>query len=405
MNILLYTAYFPPETGSGPNLFFQMGRALVRRGHNVKVITGMPHYHVTGDASPYTGAKRVRETIDGMNVLRIAVPQGRRHERTGRGLWHLNTGLTSMRSGDFTQDVEVAAVFSPPLFLALASWWKNIPFLLNVQDLFPQTVVELDAIRPGFTLNALRWAEKFFYSRARMIAVHAPSLTQVITARGIPPEKIAYLPNWLDIEPFASNANGAAFRAELSIPADRFVVSFTGVIGWAQGLGVALRAAEELRGHPDILFLFVGDGVEKPALEQEACSRGLANVRFLPMQPQSRYSEILAASDVGLVTLDSRLKVPVIPSKIGSIMAAQRPIIAALPPGDAAQLIRDADAGVVVPAGDGKALAEAILGLRDDVELRRRLAGNGREYAQREFSLESCAPRFEALLERCRTAQ
>ena len=405
MNILLYTAYFPPETGTGPNLFFQMGRRLVERGHRVRVITGMPQYHVTGDASAYTGRRQMRETLGGMEVLRIAVSPGKLHQPAGRGLWHLKTGLASLRSGGFTRGMDVAAVYSPPMFLALAPWWKNIPFLLCVQDLFPQTPLELGALGPGPTLHALRAAESFFYRRARMISVHAPSQAEHIAATGVPREKISFLPNWLDTAPFDPQAKGEDLRKELAIPAERFVVTFAGVIGWAQGLEVVLQAAEELRAQREITFLLVGNGVEKPALESAARARQLDNVQFLPMQTPSRYPEVLAASDVGLVTLDARLRVPVIPSKIGSIMAAERPVLAALPPGDASLLIHDADAGVVVPAGDSHALAQAVMGLRDDAELRRRLAANGRAFAVREFSLDFVVPRFEALLERCRTAQ
>jgi colanic acid biosynthesis glycosyl transferase WcaI len=394
LNILLYTAYFPPETGSGPNLFFQMGRELARRGHRVGVVTGMPEYHVTGDASMYRGNSKMLEQVDGAEVLRLRVPQPRRDSNLGRGLWHLSAAFTSARGRSFAQQFDVAAVFSPPVFLALAPWWNGIPFLLSVQDLFPQGAADLGALGRGLLYKTLNSAAHWIYKRSSLITVHAPSQAAQIGHA----TKVTHFPNWVDTEELAPRPRNEGLRKEWGCSPNDFVVTFAGIIGRAQGLDVVLHAAPRLRDDA-FRFVLVGDGVEQPSLKAQAEQLQLSNVHFLPMQPQSRYADLLAASDVCLVTLDARLRSPVIPSKIGSIMAAGRPIIAALPDGDAAQLIRDSDSGVVVPPGDAEELARAIRGLRDDAPLRERLAANGRRYAVENHSLDVLVPRFESLLQ------
>jgi colanic acid biosynthesis glycosyl transferase WcaI len=366
----------------------------------VGVVTGMPHYHVTGDDVRYRGERRMREPMEGMDVLRVAVPQIARHRDLGRGLWHLNAGLASASARTFAREFDVAAVFSPPLFLALAPWWNHLPFLLNIQDIFPAGAVELGALRPGITLSLLQRAERWIYGRASLVTVHAPGQKRHFHELA-PSEKVVHFPNWVETDEILPGERGNRFRRELGFADKTFVVSFAGVIGRAQGLDLVLRAAERLRAESNVVFLLIGDGLEKPALEASAARMGLSNVLFLPMQPKERYVEILAASDACLVTLNARAGAAVIPSKIGSIMSAGRPIIASLPDGDAAQLIRDANAGVIVPPNDATALAQAVIGCNEDAQLRARLGRNGRRYAVENLDVDVLAPRFIELLERC----
>jgi glycosyltransferase involved in cell wall biosynthesis len=151
----------------------------------------------------------------------------------------------------------------------------------------------------------------------------------------------------------------------------------------------------------EIVFLIVGDGVEKPRLEAKAREMGLSNVRFLPMQPRDKYPTVLHASDVCLATLHAEVKTPVVPSKILSIMAAGRPVVAALNlDGDAPRLIADARCGLCVPPEDPHALAEAVLQLYHDASLREELGRNGRQYAEEHLSLGACVDRYEELLRR-----
>ena len=151
----------------------------------------------------------------------------------------------------------------------------------------------------------------------------------------------------------------------------------------------------------EILFLIVGDGVEKARLEAKAQQMGLDNVRFLPMQPREKYPAVLHASDIGLVTLHAEVRTPVVPSKILSIMAAGRPVVAAMNlDGDGPRLIAEARCGLCVPPEDPQALAQAVLKLYHDSSLRQELGRNGRRYAEEHLSLERCVGRYKELSQR-----
>jgi ribosomal protein S18 acetylase RimI-like enzyme len=154
-----------------------------------------------------------------------------------------------------------------------------------------------------------------------------------------------------------------------------------------------------LTDQPGLQFLIVGDGVEKERLQKR--SQGLPNVRYLPMQSKAVYPQVVAAADVALVTLRPEVATPTVPSKIATIMSAGRPIVASIPLcGDLPKIIAQAESGVVAPAADGRALAEAILALKRDPERARRLGINGRHFAETQLSRQVCVGQIEDLFQR-----
>ena len=192
MRILLLTAYFPPETGSGPFLFYEMGAELVRRGYDVTVITGMPDYHVSGPCERYRGRWFLRETVDGMTVRRVRAAHFRNFKMLGRGLWHISVAFSSLLATIVAGKFDVAAVFSPPLFLALVPWLRRVPFLLNIQDLFPQGALDLGAIKKGVVAQTLERVESFLYRRAGHITVHSAGNREHVLAHGAEEQKKGY---------------------------------------------------------------------------------------------------------------------------------------------------------------------------------------------------------------------
>lgn len=407
MKILLLTAYFPPDTGSAAHLFYELGTALVHRGHHVTVITSMPGYHTQGPLEKYEGKKWVRENINGMSVVRVTTLQLPRHLMVARALWQFSGAAAFFVAGLRLPAHDVAIVYSPPLPLGLTAWGlrrlKGIPFILNVQDLFPQSIIDLGLLKNQWLIRLFEAMERFVYRQADLITVHSEGNRQHVLQKmeGKSNEKVRVIPNWVDTDFIRPSERMNRFREEHGL-GNAFVVSFAGVLGYSQDLDVVLEAARLIGAGPqtsEILFLIVGDGVEKPRLERKAREMGLSNVRFLPMQPRDRYPEVLHASDVCLATLHAEVKTPVVPSKILSIMAAGRPVVAALNlDGDAPRLIAEARCGLCVPPEDPKALAEAILRLYHDPRLREELGGNGRRYAEKHLSLAACVERYEALL-------
>jgi glycosyltransferase involved in cell wall biosynthesis len=245
--------------------------------------------------------------------------------------------------------------------------------------------------------------ERFVYQQANAITVHSEGNRQHIARKlGIEKaEKVRVIPNWVDTRFIQPGPRINWFREEHNL-GNAFIVSFAGVLGYSQDLDIVLEAARILKDEnpqSDILFLIVGDGVERPRLEAKARQMGLNNVRFLPMQPREKYPAVLHALDIGLVTLHAEVRTPVVPSKILSIMAAGRPVVAAMNlDGDGPRLIAEARCGLCVPPEDPRALAEAILQLYHDASLREELGRNGRQYAEEHLSLVLCATQYEELL-------
>jgi glycosyltransferase involved in cell wall biosynthesis len=409
LRILLLTVYFPPDTGSAAHLFYELGRALVKRGHEVTVLTSMPGYHALGPLEKYKGKKRIREDMDGMEVVRVATPQLPRHLLVGRALWQFGGALAFFLSGLALPSHDVAIVYSPPLPLGLTAWGlkklRGIPFILNVQDLFPQSIIDLGLLRNRWLIRLFEGMERFVYARADATTVHSEGNRQHVARKlGIEKaEKVRVIPNWVDTRFIQPGPRINWFREEHSL-GNAFIASFAGVLGYSQDLDIVLEAACILKDEnpqSDILFLIVGDGVERPRLEAKAQQMGLDNVRFLPMQPREKYPAVLHASDIGLVTLHAEVRTPVVPSKILSIMAAGRPVVAAMNlDGDGPRLIAEARCGLCVPPEDPRALAQAVLKLYHDPSLREELGRNGRRYAEEHLSLEACSGRYEELLQR-----
>lgn len=404
MRVLLITAYFPPDTGSAAHLFYELGTALVERGHEVWVVTGFPGYHAEGDLSRYRGKLAMREAYDGLSVSRIAVPQLPRHIPIARGIWQFACSASFSLAALRVPKPDVALVYSPPLPLGFTGWktrmLRGVPFVFNVQDLFPQSVIDLGLLTNKPLIRLFEGLERFVYQRAAHITVHSSgNRDHVVDQKGAQPDQVTVLPNWVDTTFLKPAPKDNEFSREHGLHG-KFIVSFAGVIGYSQDLDVVLDAAQRLHDYPEIHFLIVGDGVDKERLEQRAQELGLSNVTFLPMQPRSRYPSILHASDVSLATLHADVQTPVVPSKILSIMAAGRPVVAALDPsGDAPQLIADADCGVALAPEDAEALAEAVLKLYNDPDLCESFGANGRSYAERHLSLEAAAGHYERLFE------
>jgi glycosyltransferase involved in cell wall biosynthesis len=233
---------------------------------------------------------------------------------------------------------------------------------------------------------------------AAAVTVHSPGNKEHVARHGGRTERVYVVYNWVDTERIRPGGRDNGFARQHGL-ADRFVVSYAGTMGWAQDMQAIIEAAAHLRDQTGILFLLVGDGVEKAKARAQGEALELDNVLWLPMQPWSVYPEILAASDVSMINLSPALHTPVVPSKLLSIMAAARPVVASLPRhSDARGIITQAGCGICVEAGDGRALADAILEFYSDRALAEESGRRGRAYAEAHFSRPACVGRVEDIL-------
>lgn len=238
--------------------------------------------------------------------------------------------------------------------------------------------------------------ERRAYREAARIVVHSMGNREFLkNYKGVAPEKVRVIHNWVNTELLRPAPRDNDFSRAHGLTG-KFVVSYAGLMGYAQDLTTVIEGARRLIEHPDILFVLVGEGVLEPRWRQAA--DGLVNVRFLPLQPKDKYAELLAASDLCLVPLDVSLRTPAVPGKLQSIMASGRPVITITgSESDAPKLVMASGGGVNVSPGDAEGLADTILRLKADPATRTRMGACGRAYTKEHFSLLKCADQYEEL--------
>ena len=394
MNIVLLSRYFPPEIGTAANLFFGLAKELTASGSKVTVVTSFPWYNLNEIPKKYRGKMFMRENMEGVEVIRVSFPLvGPKVFKLAIG--HLTAPVASFVGGLFVKKIDIIYVYSPPIFMALSAWllkiFKKAPFVLGVQDLHPQCYIDQGALKNKALIAILRAIEKFCYKKADAITVHSIGNKEYITAGGINDKKVKVLPNWVDTDEIKPLPRKNEFSGEHSLN-DKFVVGYAGTFGISQGLLSVMDAAKLLLDRKDIEFFLVGDGVEKKDMENRKEALKLDNVRLLGMQPSSVYPFVVASCDVGLVTLNKKVKTPVVPSKILSMMAASRTVLASMAlDGDAPKLINDARCGLTVGAEEPVLLAEKIRFLADNRDKCEEFGRSGREYVVNNFSLKKVA--------------
>jgi colanic acid biosynthesis glycosyl transferase WcaI len=409
MKLLLLSAYFPPEVGSASHLFADLGAEFARRGHAVTVLTNYPSYNVDISTLPprYRTGRRMVEEYQGMTVVRTKPLGMPRHIPWLRGLDQVSSAIqfvfAGLRSGKPRPDIIL--VYSPPLFYGITALvlraFTGAKVVINVQDLFPQSAIDLKLLKNGVLIGLFRRLESSLYRRVDCITVHSSGNQAQVEQHGGKKGKVVVAPNVVDTEGIRPGKRENEFRRRHGIDGSAAVFSFAGVLGYSQDLDTVIEAARTLQDIPNLLVYIVGDGVEKPRLMEKAA--GLRNVRFLPMLQKAEYAELLQASDVGLVTLRAAVQTPVIPSKILSLMAAGRTVLAALPlRGDAPRLIDEARCGRCVEPENVPALAEAMVELAKDSAAMAEFGRRGRSYAEQFLTVGASASMYEKIFQSLR---
>lgn len=412
MRILWVAQWFPPDLGALPARITEMANVWAAEGHEVTVLTAVPHHPLGEVPSQYRGHATVAEQWGAVRVIRcwlLALPNRRIWQRT---LCQASFGLTSFLIGNWrVEKPDVVIVSSPPFFTIPGAWLiallRRRPFVFEVRDLWPAVFVEMGVMKRGLTYRVLEAMEKFFYRVASRVVVVTRAFRDDLVSRGVDRAKIEVIPNGADLEIYAHDGVEPRYRETLG-GAGKFLVTFVGTHGVATGLDQILDAAELLRDDARFAFAFVGEGAERDRLMESARARGLTNVVFHHAVSKEEVPFVYASSDACIVCLKP---VPFldkfIPSKVFEIIASGRPVIAALG-GEAAEIVREAG-HIVVPSGDAAAIARELRGL---LENRSRIDGmveQGRRYVAAHFDRRMLARKYLALFEeisaRARTAR
>jgi glycosyltransferase involved in cell wall biosynthesis len=399
VRIAYVSHYFVPEPAAPAARVHEFGRAWVRAGHQVSVVTTFPNHPLGQVPAAYRGRWWATECLDGLRVLRCwlyAVPNrglGR------RGLDHLSFMASSILVGlPRLGRVDVVIASSPTLFSAVAGWLmarlRRVPFVLEVRDLWPEAIVGLGLMQPGLGLRALQRIADFLYAQAAAIVVVTEAFADHLAARGVPRARLTVIPNGADIAYFAAPVDRAAARAGLGLR-DEFVVAYVGSHGLSHGLSAVLDAAA---AQPDVTYLLVGDGADRDRLLAERERRGLDNVLMRPSVPKSEVPGLYAAADVCLVPLRA---VPLfdafVPSKLFEVLAAGRPVIGAVR-GEARAILERSGGAVLVDPEHGLGIAAAVDGLRADSALRTAMGQRGQAFVRAEYDRDVLAGRYLDLL-------
>jgi len=382
VRLLILSQYFAPEIGASQTRLRAICDVLVGLGHQVEVVTSLPNYPEGRIFPDYRGRFYRRENCDGISIHRLWL-----YAKAGRGVKRITNyasftvscliGLVKARKPDYI------FVESPPLTLSIpailvARIWK-VPVIFNVSDLWPDSVLELRIMGEGFVLRGARMLERWAYRNASYVTAVTRGIQQaLIHKKGVPEEKILFLPNGVDTQQFQFEPPDINLKQSLGL-SDKKIVLYQGTLGYAHAVEYVLFTAELLREEPDIHFLFVGGGSEKSKLENLASQLALKNVTFLSPIPLKQLPRFISIAECGLVSLKD---VPMMrgtrPAKALPIMSSAKPVLF-MGNGEGAQLIREANAGLVVRPADCIALADAIRTIIRNPDLADELGRNGRK--------------------------
>lgn len=402
LKINLVSITYPPEIGGAAHLIHDLAVSFHQMGHEVTVITCYPSYNLKEIPYQFRRGFLRKYEEENIKIKRIRIPKFPRDNKLARGIEHFVYGIYLSAITMFSSKADVNVVFSPPLplpwMIEIVGKLRKIPTIVNIQDLFPLEAVELGMLTNRFLIKIFEKMEGWVYRNATSVTVHSPGNQRYVISRGGHESRVHLLYNWVDTDFIRPQPKQNDFSQNYHL-GDKFIVSYAGTMGWAQDMETIINCANELREQKNIQFVLVGDGVEKEKAYSTSQKLGLTNIFWLPMQPLTVYPEILACSDISMINLNPDLHTPVVPSKLLSIMAAGRAVVASLPEeSDARQIIHDAQCGVCVNAGDGIALANVIHKLASDLQLVERLGKSGREYIESHFSRRVCTKNFEKIM-------
>lgn len=379
MNVLVLCPHFAPDIAPTGEVMTTIATGLVELGHRLHVVTALPWYRhhrvepawrgrlVRGEEKPWGRISRVHPfPADKTNIPARAAAFG--------GFTALATGVGLVERRGPRPDLVLA--MSPPITLGLAGWLvarrHRVPFVFNVQDIFPDVAVELGAITNPRLIAAASRLERFIYDHADVVTVLSEELASNVAAklgRGDPASssraKVRVIPNFVDTAAVGVGPKENAYRQEHGL-VGKTVVMYAGNVGLSQSLDLVVGAARALAtARPEVVFVINGEGSARAALQSQAAD--LSNVRFVDYQPKERLGEVLAAGDIHVVPLRRGLAHSSVPSKLYSILAAGRPLLASVDEGtEVARTIEAAGAGVAVAPDDPDAFLSGLVSLLDD---------------------------------------
>lgn len=387
MKVLDFPAYFYPESISSSHLDSDLHQAIVDAGMQIELYTATPCRGVTDEVRLAYKKKRVESMYDGrMTVHRYSLYKEGKNPLL-RALRYFIQCVKQFNRGVFAKGARECDVMfvasTPPIKGAMAAMIKKcrqIPFVYNLQDIFPDSLVGTGLAKKGGLLWKIgRVVENFTYRNADKIIVISQDFRRNIMAKGVPEEKIEVIYNWVDenaVQPVAKGEN--PLYEEFGLSREAFTVVYAGNLGNAQNIGIILEAAK--RFNDGVQFVVFGTGGLEEEIRRRIAEEGLTNVRLLPLQPYERVSQVYSLGDACVVSCKEGLGGSAMPSKTWTIMSCGRPVIASFDEGELKEIVEKNDCGVFTHAGDVQEFVEAIQSLAASPKRCSKLGRNGRQF-------------------------
>jgi len=402
MHILIYSYNYHPEPIGIAPLMTELAEGLVARGHEVRVVTGMPNYPEREIYPEYRGKWYVTEQRNGVTIQRSYLRIKSKPNLIDRLLLEVSFVFSSLPQAFRGKRPDVIILTIPPLMISLSAallgWLYGCPIVLNVQDILPDAAIRIGLLKNKWMIRGMSILEQFAYKTAKNISVITGAFSDNLVDKGVPIEKITCISNWVDvnfISPIPKAENPWVSTHSLT---GKFVVLYSGNIALTQGLETVIEAAALLRHVLQITFVIAGEAIALARLQEYCLSCGADNVLLLPLQPRELLPQMLAAANVGLIIQKSNVISFNMPSKIPLLLASGSPIIGSVPAtGTAAKAINDSGGGMVVEPESPEALAKAISDLYQQPELAAQLGQQARQFALENYSSVQALDKYEEL--------
>jgi len=383
MRILFLSDNFPPEVNAPASRTYEHCREWVKAGCQVTVITCAPNFPTGKVFEGYANRLWAREVVDGIEVIRVWSFITANEGFLKRTLDYLSFMVTATLASLFVPRPDVIVATSPQFFCACAGWLTSIlrwrPYVFELRDIWPESIRAVGAMKNELVFHLLEKIELFLYRRAARVVAVTRSFPKLLAARGIDPAKIDVITNGVDLSQFSPQPKDAQLTRTLGLEGT-FVAGYVGTHGMAHALETVLEAARIIAARPDapaVRFLLLGHGAAKAGLVEKARAMNLSTVTFLESVPRSEVARYWSLLDCSIIHLRrTELFTSVIPSKLFECMAMGLPVLHGVQ-GESAEIVEHEKVGIVFPSEDAVALADNVLRLAANPELRAELSRNG----------------------------
>ena len=403
LRLIVLCPHFEPDMAPTGGVMTRIVHELVARGHELHVVTSLPWYRKHQVETGWAGALwRIEKTTWG-SISRVQPFAGQTKSNLVRRavgfiLFSYFVGLRALFAGGFWRRADGVLAMSPPLTLGLIGWHTKLfrggKLVFNIQDVFPDAAVETGAISNQRVIAVASWLERVSYQRSDSVVLLSDDLANNVQRKLDQKfhKRIRVIPNFVDTQAIVPMSRLTNYRRELGVD-ESLVVMYAGNVGFSQSLELMIEAARVL---PNVIFVINGEGAARKSLEAKA--HALSNVKFGDYQDASRLSEVLATGDLHVVPLRRGLGSVSVPSKTYSILAAGRPICAAIDlDTEVPRILAAANAGVCVEPDDQAAFVSAIAAMIGDRKSLEEMGASGRKWVEGHASPQSIAQRYEAL--------